>query len=88
MRERVAWTQIATLVLAGFTAAGIVIAAVGWQLRPMNDRINAIDADLIQIRDELHGIHGDIRDLAELKPMMEMICRRLQCGMVVEGDTQ
>ena len=87
MRERVTWTQIATLVLAGFTAAGIVVAAIGWQLGPMNSRIDAIDADLLQIRDELRGIHMDLADLAELKPMMQMVCRRLQCGVpVVEGD--
>ena len=89
MRERVTWPQIAALVLAGFSALGILIAAVGWQLRPTNDRIGAIDADLIQIREELHSIHMDLADLAGLKPMMAMVCRRLQCGVpVVEGQDQ
>ena len=74
---------LAAIVVSIAAAAGIIVAAVGWQLAPVRDRMDDMDGRLGRVEVALQD-HGE--RLGRVEATLESICRRLQCGAVIDGD--
>ena len=86
MRDRGRLIGVATIIVSIAAAAGIIIAAVGWQIAPLRDQIGSMDQRLGRVETTQQD-HGE--RLSHVEALVEMICRRLQCGVpVVEGQDQ